>query len=321
MRQFPLLNAFAFFVLLMGASSVVAGDDREPKQVAITFDDLPFADATKQKSDEAIQADRAIRRVLLRHRVPATGFVTEEKVQALGEDGPTILRRWLEDGLDLGNHGATHVSSNSLDIAGVRQEIVAGEATFASLAKEYNRPTTFYRFAYNHVGDTESKRLAIEGVLAERGYRLAASTIDTSDYVFDQAYRRAANDRAMRRRIERAYLDFSRTQIRYYQDLNRQVLGREPPAIIVLHSNRLNAATLDRVLAIFRSENFRFVSLAQAQSDVVYRMAPAFATRFGPMWGYRWARERRVQVDGSKEQEPPAWLKAYAETGAKIGQF
>ena len=37
--------------------------------------------------------------------------------------------------------------------------------------------------------------------------------------------------------------------------------------------------------------------------------------RFGPMWGYRWARERRVPFDGSREQEPPAWLQSYAETG------
>ena len=321
MRQFLLLNAFVILVLFMGASSVVAGREREPKQVAITFDDLPFADAKKQRGAEAVKADRTIRRVLLRHRVPATGFVTEKNVQALGEDGPTILRRWLKDGLDLGNHGATHVSSNSLDVAGVRREIVAGEETLAPLAREFNRPITFYRFAYNHVGDTESKRSAIEGVLAERGYRLAASTLDTSDYLFDQAYRRATNDPAMRRRIERAYLDHSQTQIRYYQDLNRQVLGREPPAIIVLHSNRLNAATLDRLLAIFRSENFRFISLAQAQADAAYLTAPAFATRFGPMWGYRWARERRVRVDGSKEQEPPAWLQTYAESGVKTGQF
>ena len=83
----------------------------------------------------------------------------------------------------------------------------------------------------------------------------------------------------------------------------------------MLHSNRLNAATLDGLLATFRSEDFRFVSLAQAQADAAYRTAPAFATRFGPMWGYRWARERRVRVDGSKEQEPPAWLRTYAQTG------
>ena len=315
MRQVLLLSVLAVLTFLFGAKPVIAGDAQGPKLVAITFDDLPFADMTDEGRAAAVKADKAIRRALVRRRVPATGFVTEKHVQALGKDGPSMLRAWLQDGLDLGNHGATHVDANSLDIAGVRQEIVDGEATAAPLARKFGRSMRFYRFAYNHVGDTEAKRSANEGVLTERGYRLAASTIDTSDYLFDRAYTRAAGDAAMRRRIEQAYLDHSRTQIRYYQALNKQVLGREPPAILVVHSNRLNAATLDRLLAIFRSEGFRFVSLARAQADEAYRTAPAVATRFGPMWGYRWARERGVRVDGSKEQEPPAWLRTYAKTG------
>lgn len=321
MRLTWFLSILAVLTLLIGAQPVIAEDEREPKLVAITFDDLPFASAKSETRAEAVKADEAIRRVLVRHRVPATGFVTEKNVQAFGEDGVSMLRAWLRDGLDLGNHGATHVDINDLDIAGVRQEIVAGEATIAPLAKEFGRPIAFYRFAYNHVGDTQEKRSAIEGLLAEHGYRLAASTIDTSDYLFDQAYTRAASDPTMRRRIEQAYLDHSRTQIRYYQALNRQVLGREPPAIMLLHSNRLNAATLERLLAIFRSEGFRFVSLDQAQADDAYRTPPAVATRFGPMWGYRWARERGVQVDGSNEQEPPAWIQAYAETGVTTEEF
>ena len=231
MRKILSLGILAILVMPFGAKPVTADVAQGPKLVAITFDDLPFADMTDKGRAEAVTADKAIRRALVRHRVPATGFVTEKHVQALGKHGPSMLRAWLRDGLDLGNHGATHASVNDLDIAGVRREIVDGEATAAPLARKFGRPMRFHRFAYNHVGDTEAKRSAIEGVLAERGYRLAASTIDTSDYLFDQAYTRAANDPAMRRRIERAYLAHSRTQIRYYQDLNRQALGREPPAI------------------------------------------------------------------------------------------
>jgi hypothetical protein len=29
------------------------------------------------------------------------------------------------------------------------------------------------------------------------------------------------------------------------------------------------------------------------------------------MWGYRWARERGVKVDGSLEPEPPKWITDY----------
>ena len=75
----------------------------------------------------------------------------------------------------------------------------------------------------------------------------------------------------------------------------------------------LNAATLDRLLRLVRQQGYRFVSLDEAQSDPAYRESPRVATKYGPMWGYRWASERQVKVDGSKEQEPPEWVARYAE--------
>ncbi|MBB5712487.1 Na+/H+ antiporter [Sphingomonas xinjiangensis] len=120
------------------------------------------------------------------------------------------------------------------------------------------------------------------------------------------------NDGEMHGRIEQAYLSYSRQQIQYYSDLNAKVLGYRPPEIIVLHLNSLNAAVADRLLKVFKELDYRFVSLAEAQSDRAYQQSPAHATRFGPMWGYRWARERSIKVDGSLEQEPPQWIATYA---------
>jgi len=31
------------------------------------------------------------------------------------------------------------------------------------------------------------------------------------------------------------------------------------------------------------------------------------------MWAYRWAKERGIKVDGSKEPEPPAWVASYGK--------
>lgn len=308
-----LARTLAAAIFALASQSVAA--QPEQRSVAITFDDLPMAGAGDVPVADARAANRAIVRALRRERVPATGFVTEQNVTALGDAGRRLVRDWIAAGLDLGNHGATHADINGLDIAAIRTEIEAGERTIRPLAERYRRPLRFYRFAYNHVGDTEAKRVAIEGVLAERGYRLAASTIDTSDYLFNRAYVRAAGDPAMRARIVRAYLDHSRVQIGYYQDLDRQVLGRAPPAILLLHVNEINAATLNDLIVLFRTQGFGFVSLAEAQSDPAYATSPPVATKFGPMWGYRWARANGVRVDGSKEQEPPAWIATYGATG------
>lgn len=283
--------------------------------VAITFDDLPYAsDRSTASPDAAIAAQRQIVSALRRARVPATGFVTEDKVQALGPAGPRLLTEWNKGLLALGNHGYSHFDSNDLDVAGIEKEVMKGEATIRPMAASSDRSIPFFRFPYNHVGDTESKRMAIEKLLASHGYKLAASTIDTSDYLFNSAYERAVTERnkAMMQRIERAYLDHSRVQIAYYGELSRKVLGRDVPAIMLLHANRLNAATIKPLLGLFRSAGYGFVSLAQAQTDPAYSAMPTVATKFGPMWAYRWARERLIKVDGRREQEPPAWVSAYA---------
>ncbi len=315
--RLPLVAMLAFVGSSTCAAVACAEDPTIPKTtrvVAITFDDLPYVyEGSRASIEAATVAQRYIVSALRRARVPATGFVNEDKVQALGPAGPRLLTEWNKGLLALGNHGYSHFDSNDLDVAGIEKEVMKGEATIRPMAASSDRSIPFFRFPYNHVGDTETKRVAIEKLLASRGYKLAASTIDTSDYLFNDAYELAfaKRDTGMMQRIERAYVDYSRVQIAYYGELNRKVLGREVPAIMLLHANRLNAAVIKPLLGLFRSAGYGFVSLAQAQADPAYSAMPAVATKFGPMWAYRWARERQVKVNGRLEQEPPAWISAY----------
>ena len=165
----------------------------------------------------------------------------------------------------------------------------------------------------NHTGDTKAKHDRIAAFLAARGYSLATCTIENSDFVFNAAYVRmlAAHDDESARRLREAYLAYTSTEIDYYATLGKQVLGYEPPEVMLVHDNRLNGDVIDAVLRMFEDRKYRFVSLSEAQSDAAYRIPETFVTKFGPMWGYRWARERSVKVDGSVEQEPPKWVSEY----------
>ncbi len=321
MRQMSLTGAALFGLALacpMPAPAALA-QASGVHSVAITFDDLPFVHAADAGAvadpAAALAASNTIQDALRRHSAPATGFVNESKVENLGGTGKAIVAAWNTGLFALGNHGFSHADSNALTVAQVQQEIVDGERTIRPLAESAGRTLAFFRFPYNHVGDTEERRAEIEGFLDGRHYRLAASTIDTSDYLFDQAYERAiaAHDIDMQRKIETAYLDYTREEVGYYARLNAGVMGYEPPEVMLLHLNRLNAAVIDRILTLFEGLEYRFVSLETAQSDPAYAHPPKYATKFGPMWGYRWARERGVKVDGSVEKEPPQWLLNYAE--------
>jgi peptidoglycan/xylan/chitin deacetylase (PgdA/CDA1 family) len=306
------------FVLVL--TSVAQG---QTHAVALTFDDLPLAYAGSEGTNpgERIAEARAVNQAILaglkRHHAWAIGFVNEKNVVAndAGEENRKILRQWIGNGNDLGNHTFSHADLSKISAAEFEQEVLDGEVSIKPLMAEKGQPLRFLRFPFNHTGETVEKQRAVADFLKQHGYEVATCTIDNSDYVFARAYgvmlRRHDADSA--RRLRSDYLAFTTKLIDYYSRLDQQVFGREIPHVMLLHASRLNADTVDKILAIFEDMRYRFVTLAEAQSDSAYKTPDTFVTSYGPMWGYRWARELHVAVDGKLEPEVPAWVTDYGK--------
>ncbi len=290
----------------------------QTRVVALTFDDLPVAD-TKDPT-EALFVNRALLNALKKHHAPAIGFVNEKTVEELGsENGKRILQHWVRDGFDLGNHTFSHADLNDITFEQFKQEVARGEDSFRPMLAEVGRTPRFIRFPFNHTGDTKEKHDSVAAFLKQRGYQVAACTIDNEDYLFNASYIQmlAKKDDAQAVKLRAEYLAYTAVEIDYYASLHKQVLGREIPQVMVLHANRLNADVLDEILSLFEEKKYRFVSLEAAQSDPAYRVPDTFVTKFGPMWGYRWAKELGIEVDGSLESEPPAWIAQYGKEPVK----
>lgn len=251
-----------------------------------------------------------------RHNVPVTGFVIEQSAEDLGLSASRkILEQWTRPGLDLGNHLYSHPDVNTLSIAEVEQQIMQGEATFAPLLKAKGRTPQFIRFPYNHTGDTKEKHDAIEAFMSAHGYRLAPCTIDTTDYEFNVTYALAMSlhDEQAVTKVKADYIAYTGAEIDWYTALDKQVFGYEPPHIMLLHDSSLNAATMESILGLFEERGYRFVSLAEALKDPAYALPETYITKYGPMWGYRWAQEKHVKVDRLGEPDPPAWIGQYVK--------
>ncbi len=306
--------------LLIFTAVLVCRAAESPKKVAITFDDLPYASGvatgSANPSDGALASalTRKLLKELVKRGVPVTGFVIQHRVEELGSAGPAILREWLKAGFDLANHTYSHADINQLAVEQIEDQIVRGEAAIAPLMRQAGRKLEFFRFPMNHTGDTAPKRDAIAEFLRARGYRVAACTIDTSDYVFNAAYVRLLTKRMASRAadVRREYLTYSGAEIDYYAALNRRVLGYEPPEIMLLHANRLNSDSMREILDLFQQRGYSFIPLGEALADPVYLKPPVYVTKFGPMWGYRWAAERGVKVNGALEPDPPQWISKLA---------
>ena len=290
----------------------------QTRVVALTFDDLPVAD-TKDPT-EALFVNRALLNALKKHHAPAIGFVNEKTVEELGsENGKRILQHWVREGFDLGNHTFSHADLNNITFELFKQEVVKCETSIRPMLTEVGKTPRFIRFPFNHTGDTKEKHDSVAAFLKQRGYQVAASTIDNEDYLFNASYIQmlAKKDDAQAVKLRAEYLAYTAVEIDYYASLHKQIFGREIPQVMVLHANRLNADILEEILSLFEEKKYRFVSLEAAQSDPAYRVPDTFVTKFGPMWGYRWAKELGIEVDGSLESEPPAWIAQYGKEPVK----
>jgi hypothetical protein len=139
--------------------------------------------------------------------------------------------------------------------------------------------------------------------------------VENSDWVFAAAYDKAleSGDKLSAEKIRTAYLDLTDAKLAFFEKASRDVFGHEFPQVFLLHANRINAAALDELLTRVEKRGYRFVSLAEAQSDPTYRTADNYVGPYGAVWIYRWASTLGRKVDGRSEPELPQWVEDYAK--------
>jgi peptidoglycan/xylan/chitin deacetylase (PgdA/CDA1 family) len=282
----------------------------------MTFDDLPMASSTPQTAAEVKTVNEEFLTALAKHHAPAIGLVNEAGVH-IGDDvqRAAALELWLKAGQTLGNHTYSHPDFNKLTLAEFTADAERGQTLLKQLLPKYNQPLRFFRYPFNHAGDTEEKKQGFEKWLKANHYEIATCTVDNSDWVFAAAYDRALtrHDDATAAKIRAAYLDYSDAMLAFFEKASIGVFGREFPQVFLAHANRLNGAVLDELLSRIEKRGYRFITLAEAQSDAVYRTPDNYIGPYGTLWLYRWAPALGKKVDGRSEPEVPKWVEDLAK--------
>jgi peptidoglycan/xylan/chitin deacetylase (PgdA/CDA1 family) len=291
------------------------------RAVAVTFDDLPGGHAAVVANDVASleELTRKLLDAVRKHRIPAVGFVNEAKLFVEGEgpggvEGRTaLLRMWLEAGLELGNHTYSHWDLDRTPLPQFQADVIRGEAVTRGLLQARGQTLRYFRHPFLHVGEEVGKRHAFEAFLASRGYTVAPVTVDNDEYVYAAVYADALRrgDAAAAARIGDDYLRYMDEVFSFFEDVSRRVVGREIRQVLLLHANRLNADRFDALAEALVRRGYRFIPLAEALKDDVYRRPDTFVGSPGNSWFNHWevtAGRPRVPTPG-----PPEWItKAYA---------
>lgn len=286
------LGAGFLALALLGAPP--AGAAGTSRAVAVTFDDLPLVSSrVKDVAGEWVVTQRLLR-TFAETGVPVTGFVNEGKLGPHGAPEPArvkLLEAWLAAGLDLGNHGFSHLDLNTTPLAAYQDDVAKGETVTRKLLEARGKKLVYFRHPFLHCGRTLETKRTFERWLADAGYRVAPVTFDNADWIFARAYDEILKDTAEteRERLVDAWIAYVGRKVAYWEEQSLTLLKREPKQILLLHANELNADTFPLVAGLLRTRGYTFVTLEEALKDPAYRLPEGFVGGAGISWIHRWA--------------------------------
>jgi peptidoglycan/xylan/chitin deacetylase (PgdA/CDA1 family) len=246
MKVFSVVIFFIF-------SSVSFG---QQKQVCFSFDDLPIVNYGI--TDSIYQKDLFNKIIfsLKKNKIPAIGFVNEKKLhdnENIIQYQVDLLRNWITNGLELGNHTFSHPDYNSVSFSDYTEDIIKGETIVKRILKEQNKQLKYFRHPFLHVGNTKAKADSLNDFLSKRNYLIAPVTIDNEDYLFALAYKRTKqkNDTALMHQIGHDYIDYMEQKLKYYEMQSNKLFGRNINQILLLHTSSLNSDYLDSLIRLY----------------------------------------------------------------------
>jgi hypothetical protein len=114
-RTLGVASALLVACLFVGSGVTSTAQSRS---VAVTIDDLPTVSAFRRDLAEAKRITNELTAALRRDSVPAIGFVNERQLHVDGKTDAArvaLLQRWLDAGLELGNHTFSHLQTPTTD--------------------------------------------------------------------------------------------------------------------------------------------------------------------------------------------------------------
>jgi peptidoglycan/xylan/chitin deacetylase (PgdA/CDA1 family) len=255
-------RALSLLAALCAAATLARG--QEPKQMAITLDDLPFAYGRHLTDAEQREAVTRVLAMLDRQRVTATVFVIGRSVTDANRG---LVDAFARAGHVVGSHSFSHPDLGAVSAEDYILDIQKGEEAI----KPWLKGVQYFRYPFLRQGNTVEKRDAVLSWMASRGIVVAPVTIDNDDYVFNQ---RLVDAKAAGRAIDvrDAYLDHMVEAAANYDAKARAKVGRPVRQVLLLHMNYLNSLYLDDLLQRFRNAGWSFITFEEALKDDVYRL-------------------------------------------------
>jgi uncharacterized protein (TIGR02246 family) len=323
MTRIPTLATIATTLALLTVSTL-HGARAAGRPLLISIDDLPVASGPLHTDPaERERITQGLLAALAKHHVPAVGLVIWGNVKS--DADRAILRRWLTDGHELGNHSAGHLDLTRTGADEYVADVEAGRSGLASLLEEENRHVRFFRFPFLAEGGTAAKLDAVRAFLARSGQRNLPVTIDDQDWEFEKPWveaRRNSDSKKMER-VGDEYQESLHVEIRDQEAKGDRLFGRTVPQILLLHANEVGAAQWDRLFTWLERRGYRFAIADEVLADAVFKDDPTYVGDAGfGLWdrlvALRRVRDAQTAVEALLRTQSDAWNRGDLETFTSV---
>lgn len=186
--------------------------------IALSFDDLPGSALPRRDRCDAaaiMKWNEKLLATLRKHHAPAIGFVNSGR-DCVRKELPQILELWLRDGHQLANHTAHHVDAHAISVAAFERDVIAGETPLRDVLQRHGQKLVWFRHPMLHTGLTIEARDEIASFLTKRGYRNGVVTLDSDEFLYNNAYATSYPEHAQL--VAKAYIPFMESVLTFMKN-------------------------------------------------------------------------------------------------------
>lgn len=239
-----------------------------PKEIAITFDNLP-ATTSFGFADEA-DITRDLLDALKTFEVTATGFVVGEAIDGHFD----LLGNWLNEGHTLGSMTYSNQDFHDVEPDRFFEDAALGAQTIEPMLDGFGQKKRYFRFPFLHYGPTAKIKQQAEAFFRGRSVVIAHATVVPEDYLYDYNVQKLGRhpDSAKLEQIGSEYLGHVMEAVAAAEVSAEELRQRPVRQILLLRANRLNAWFLGDILRNLQDHGYKFITLDRALADDVYKL-------------------------------------------------
>jgi peptidoglycan/xylan/chitin deacetylase (PgdA/CDA1 family) len=237
------------------------------QEIALTFDDAPMGDGALFSGKERTQKILTQLREL---KVKQVAFFVVTSF--IDESGKERLQQYADAGHLLANHTHRHQWINVIGTGQYIKDIQHADSVLR-LMKGF---TPWFRYPFLDEGKTLSTRDSIRASLKALSLSNGYVTIDNYDWYINGLLRSGLQSGKLPdyEKLKAVYIEHIWNSIQFYDQIAKNVLGRSPRHVLLLHENDLTALYIGDLIKYIQSKGWKIISPVEAYKDAIATEVP-----------------------------------------------